>query len=105
MIEILRTIDLKSEVKSLIVAKKNDDLKFKELDDLLKGGLSLVDKKSVVWTLSLINSPKVHLYLNEKRDLEEIAKLEGDFVVLVDSFAKEKMQNKLLMNLPLIFLL
>lgn len=90
MIEILRTIDLKSEVKSLIVAKKNDDLKFKELDDLLKGGLSLVDKKSVVWTLSLINSPKVHLYLNEKRDLEEIAKLEGDFVVLVDSFAKEK---------------
>ena len=101
MIEVIKKIDLKNETRPIIVAKNEGSKEYKELDNYLLNGLSNVDKKGVVWTLNQIASPKIHLYLNEKGDIKDIASLEGDFVILVDSFVKDNDINKFAYELSL----
>jgi leucyl aminopeptidase len=88
MIKIIESIDLREESRPLIVGLNKEVAVFKELDSLLNGGLASLDAKYVIPSLKLIKAPKIYVFKGEDlaADFTELAALEGEYVILLDTF-------------------
>lgn len=97
------TFSFETEEKDIVIANKPNHKLVKELESLLGGSLENASKKpfTTIHTLGRLKAKRVHLVNFEKLNcnckkttiFNSIASLEGDVVVLVDTFENDNYQK------------